>query len=507
MSTRNLGLHLVLAMCLVGTTGDPGQAGCYVDAYPDAPKCVHEVDASGPPCVTFVKKECYDPWCPEGFVFCEEPFPGDTYEWCAPSTQPAQYCTSVSYRSTCRAYMDCCGWIGPRQVPGCVNIFGGRIWARESCTYASMGSCGSECESFNCGDTLCPGQAAVFKPTPTSPEAANADEYDWIWHYWDVVSAPPCGPWDASWQLIAPGHPWRWQEITDEHPCLVLSDPGRYRVKTYATFGGYVCYDPPGDWCEVTVTDWGHEWTNTSQSDTFLAAGETVTLKLRFDPWWMDDDWVTLSIAGAGGVVEIRHKGELLEDVSSITWSPPHCWGHASGSSVVIDPIANDNPETVDFDVTGINVGEVTFTLEFLGCTTSFKATVLCDLDIDSDNDDGKADPEQDAHEDQIEGDAPGKMIPWNNDDDDGNGVADFSDPTEVADPAKNDLVPTIVKVDVALAWRLRVEYWGDGLIKVWQQRTKGAGQELAFDPIGCTPWQFKGTGHSRKGCLSKGSP
>jgi len=105
---------------------------------------------------------------------------------------------------------------------------------------------------------------------------------------------------------------------------------------------------------------------------------------------------------------------------------------------------------------------------------------VKCDLDIDSDNDDGKNLPEQNAEEEQIEEDPPGKIMCFNNDDDDNNGTSDLDDPTEVADQDKNDLIPFVVKVArTAEAWRLNAIYTGSGRVKVWKERTKGAGQEI----------------------------
>jgi hypothetical protein len=378
MSRRDLGLHLVLASWLLAMVSGNGRADyCLVRVDHDAPKCIHEAEASGPPCVTFTKVWCVDPWCDDpGPTFCEDPFEGLSRRWCPSSTEQGYYPSeTIWFRNICPPSCPCSAWQG---VNSGVNIFGGRIAEKKSCTSATTADCGGEgCESFNCGDTLCPGQVAVFKPTPTSREAANASEYDWIWHYWYIDEAPQqCEPSDGSWQLIADGHPWQWQEITNDSPCLVLSDPGRYRVKTYATFDGYVyeCFDPPGEWCEVTVTDWGYSF-----PCDVIAVGQQVTLDVWMAPCWLNTGEVTLTVAGPGAV-ELSQGGQVAN--GSITWPAPNCAGTVSGGGTV-DPIAQCEPDgsgvrLLQFLVKGVTPGEVTFTLSYADCESiEFKATVI----------------------------------------------------------------------------------------------------------------------------------
>ena len=104
-----------------------------------------------------------------------------------------------------------------------------------------------------------------------------------------------------------------------------------------------------------------------------------------------------------------------------------------------------------------------------------------CDLDTDSDNDNGKSLPEMDLHEEQIEEDAPGKIIIWNKDDDDANDTADYLDGDETGDPAGNDLIPIVLSLGRQGPWRLRTEYLGQGRISIWKASTKGANQEVTL--------------------------
>ncbi len=101
------------------------------------------------------------------------------------------------------------------------------------------------------------------------------------------------------------------------------------------------------------------------------------------------------------------------------------------------------------------------------------------DLDVDSDNNDNRHFPARDPQEDLIEADAPGKIIPWNNDDDDENGTPDYLDAIETDDDDGNDLIPMIVEVVPGARWRLEVQRSGDGQVRIWKERTKGSGQQI----------------------------
>jgi hypothetical protein len=72
-------------------------------------------------------------------------------------------------------------------------------------------------------------------------------------------------------------------------------------------------------------------------------------------------------------------------------WSPPHCWGQIYEQEGLVDPIADaayDITLPVVFDVTGVALGQVTFTLGFYTGTgpscdpLTFTADVVCCCDV-----------------------------------------------------------------------------------------------------------------------------
>ena len=496
MSTRDYPLAplVVVFMSLLGYATIATAAECAVELeHADPPRCVHDVEVSGPPCAYFRKVNCNDPSCPSR-TFC----PGYPTPWgqvqCAPGIQPTSFFAYVTYKNYCPESHECCNVPGVSWASAWLVIFGGRIAEKNSCEFAPGNDCGSGCEPFACDDVLCPGKAAVFSPTPTNPVAANANEYEWSYQHWEASYAPPCET-NGSWQPADEGHPWSSQVIDDREgatPCLTFNSPGRYRARTHARVGNYECTDPEGAWCEVTVTDWRHEWSsNCEQDDATISVGDTVQLSLWMYPWWLDRGTTTLEASTYTGAVSIKHAGQAIQD--PVVWTPPHCLGSAGGIGNIA-PIADFEP--VVFDITGLEPGEVTFTLSSnpagednglgllvplnrsLGCSCqTFKTTVIqADLDIDSDNNNGKDPPDESEQEDAVEMIPPGKILICNDDDDDHNGLLDLYDPNETSDLKLNDLIPVVIKVGGGQSnaqWRLWCISFGNGGAAIWSARTK----------------------------------
>lgn len=368
--------------------------GCAVDLFhADPPMCIHDVAGGQVPCATYVIRDCSNDPCPQ-MVFC----PGYPTPWgqtqCAPSTQPGSYLTYVAYKNMCPPYWICC-WDYPESFASAwLYICGGKIANKHSCFGPRGCNDGSDWEAFECDDVLCPGRSAVFRPWPTSPTAANAGIWEWIWQNWYVTEAPPCAPPTGTWQPDEPGKPWSQKNIIDTDPCLILDSSGRYRVRTHA-IGGKECIDPPDRWCEVTVTDWGGWWSNTSDEHTVICIGRTEKLYLWMAPWWLDRGTATLEISDYAGAVRLSPEGQgsLMSILEPVEWSPPHCYGFFTEDpeGECADPIADgfdDMAWPVVFDVTGLEEGQVTFTLRFdpgtgASCDPlTFTADVQCCCDV-----------------------------------------------------------------------------------------------------------------------------
>jgi hypothetical protein len=86
---------------------------------------------------------------------------------------------------------------------------------------------------------------------------------------------------------------------------------------------------------------------------------------------------------------------------------------------------------------------------------------VLFDLDVDSDNNNGRNPPDLSAAEDAIETNAPGKFVFANVNDDDNDGIPDFADATVAGE---NNLVPVVLRASPWLDWAnttIRFDYPG----------------------------------------------
>ncbi len=170
----------------------------------------------------------------------------------------------------------------------------------------------------------------------------------------------------------------------------------------------------------------------------------------------------------------------------NITFARPHVY---SAGAMLGSPKATDaNGYAISTWMNGPYVGTVTFTAQDMSQAGNPIATCdLCfygtDMQTDSNNDGIISDPYADyldTADEDVEMTAPGRVVPFNSDDDNGNGIADSSDvpvppATTVTVNGEDDLVPVNLIYSAPNGYTVTLLHSANAYpTKVWSTQKKG---------------------------------